>query len=90
MPYVERQLKALEDPQLQAQRGNVGHVCVQHDRWCGILHGARSCQCDPDMLLLTADGGRFEITRAGTLAKPRNSLICRHGFDPRFNSHVVN
>jgi len=90
MAYVERQLKAMRDPRLQLRRATVSHLCVQHDRWCAKLKGTGTCNCDPDMLLMVADGARFEITRAGTLVKPRKRLVCRCGFDPNFTRHFVN
>ena len=55
MPYIERQITALSDPRVN-RPGTTSHVCVQHDRWCGVLFGGSRCVCDQDMLLM--DNGK--------------------------------
>ena len=79
MAYIERQLKELTGRPLRP--GTVDHVCVQHDHWCLMLHGVDSCNCRPDMLLLTEGGKRYEIDADGNLITPRHGLKCSHGFE---------
>jgi N6-adenosine-specific RNA methylase IME4 len=89
MQYIERQLRALEDPRLKLRPGSISHTCIRHDPTCPVLSGTSNCLCDPWMLLLLDTGECYEIRRDGTLRKPRKWPVCPHGFDPKFNRHFV-
>jgi len=86
MHYLERQMRAMfDDPDnlLNCRRpdGTVSHACVQHDDWCPLLKGEHDCTCDPDILVLTESGRRYEINRDGRIIRARSTLRCIHGFE---------
>jgi hypothetical protein len=48
--YEKKLMSMLQRGELVQKPGQVNHVEVRHDSWCGALRGKR-CTCEPDVSL---------------------------------------
>ena len=62
--YMDRLLRAFKDGIID--KGSVGLADIYHDQWCGHNKG-RDCDCDPEIVWRTADGGVTRLRADGFL-----------------------
>lgn len=68
MDWIERQAKAFQQRPDLFPKGEVSHIAVRHDDWCGLLVHVSRCDCKPD-LWFEHEGTKYAITPKGNVVR---------------------